>query len=64
MLEKLIYQDLAAGLHDRATSGAAAGPSGRGLLLELEDVRFGYDPKRPVLKGVTLTVERGKVCLF
>lgn len=38
-----------------------AEPSGRGLLLELQDVCFGYDTKRPVLEGLSLTVERGTV---
>jgi hypothetical protein len=50
-------------LAERRDSGAAAGVSGRGFLLELQDVHFGYDPNRPVLKGVTLTVERGQVSL-
>lgn len=45
------------------SSGAAASSSGRGFILELQDVHFGYDAKRPVLKGVTLTVQRGQVGL-
>ncbi|MDQ2093311.1 ABCB family ABC transporter ATP-binding protein/permease [Rhodalgimonas zhirmunskyi] len=28
--------------------------------VELEDVRFGYDPARPILKGVSLTIEAGQ----
>lgn len=32
----------------------------RGGRIEFEDVWFGYDPERPVLKGVTLTVAAGE----
>lgn len=46
---------------ERRASGAQAGSSGRGFRLELDDIHFGYDPNRPVLKGVSLTVERGQV---
>jgi len=31
-----------------------------GGTVELEDVRFGYDPARPILKGVSLTVPAGQ----
>ena len=48
-------------LYERQISQNGASTSDRGLLLELEDVKFGYDPKRPVLKGINLKVERGKV---
>ena len=48
----------------RQASHRAASSSGRGFLLELHDIKFGYDDKRPVLKGVTLRVERGQVSLF
>lgn len=48
---------------ERRKSGKAASSSGRGFLLELDDIKFGYDDKRPVLRGVSLTVERGQVSL-
>ncbi|CAL9497694.1 Multidrug resistance ABC transporter ATP-binding_permease protein BmrA [Streptomyces sp. enrichment culture] len=35
---------------------AAAAPRGEEPVLALRDVTFGYDPGRPVLRGVTLTV--------
>lgn len=50
-----------AGISDRQRSNHSTSISGRGFLLELQNVKFGYDSKRPVLKGVSLTVERGQV---
>ncbi len=32
----------------------------RGGVVELDDVRFGYDPERPILKGVSLSVGAGQ----
>lgn len=48
-------------MEDRRRSSHSASSSGRGFLLELQGVKFGYDEKRPVLKGVNLRVERGQV---
>ena len=50
-------------LSERQRSSHSASTSGRGFLLELQNVKFGYDAKRPVLNGVSLTVERGQVKL-
>ncbi|MEV3972920.1 ABC transporter ATP-binding protein [Streptomyces sp. NPDC050698] len=43
---------------DRASAPRPAGPSGTRAqpVLALEDVHFGYDPERPVLRGVSFTV--------
>lgn len=38
----------------------AVGTSGRGVKLELKDVRFGYSGEREVVGGVSLTVEPGQ----
>lgn len=35
---------------------------GRGISITLEDVRFGYDPERPVLDGLSLHVPAGTSC--
>lgn len=41
------------------TTGASSGAA-YGLRVELEDVVFGYQPERRVLKGLSLTVEPGQ----
>ncbi len=47
-----------------ATAGGAADGHASPCMLELEDVWFGYEPGRPVLRGLSLRVpERGQVSL-
>ncbi len=41
-----------------ATAPFASSPE---IAVELADVTFGYDRRRPVLKGITMTIPRGKV---
>jgi ATP-binding cassette subfamily B protein len=44
----------------RDASGAIELPSGPGLV-RFEDVTFGYEPQRPVLRGIDLELEPGRV---
>lgn len=44
-----------------AASGAAAAAPSAGLpILEMEDVRFGFEPGEPVLRAIDLTVRQGE----
>ncbi|MFJ1299523.1 ABCB family ABC transporter ATP-binding protein/permease [Pseudomonadota bacterium AL_CKDN230030165-1A_HGKHYDSX7] len=47
---------------DREVADAAGAPAlvTRGGRIEFRDVSFGYDPRRPILQGVSFTIEAGK----
>ncbi|HET8729292.1 MAG TPA: ABC transporter ATP-binding protein/permease, partial [Alphaproteobacteria bacterium] len=49
--------DVEAEVTDKPGAPALAVKGGR---VEFDDVRFGYDPRRPILKGISFTVEPGR----
>lgn len=51
----------AAALPDPRVSAGAHDAAARGARVEFRDVSFGYNPKRPVLHGVSFTAEPGKM---
>ncbi|KOX02569.1 ABC transporter [Streptomyces sp. NRRL B-1140] len=65
VLELPTEQDTVPGAGARAPGPARAGGPSRAPVLEFRDVWFGYEPRRPVLRGVTFEApERSHVALI